>query len=100
VRPRAKKAAGATCGRTQLRRRDARKSACLLCCKLVVNVLGTQLEYVVVVIEEVQRPVGTRPYELSAHGLKFGSGRFEDLRCGVKGNVVASPGASDGRGDE
>jgi hypothetical protein len=32
--------------------------------------------------------------------LKFGSGRFEDRRCGVKGNVVASPGAFDGRGDE
>ena len=54
----------------------------------------------VIVIEEVQRPIGTRPYELAPHRLKFGDGGLDDFRCGVKGNVVPTSGTLNGRGNE
>lgn len=65
--------------------------------KLLVNVLGIQFEHVVIVIEEIQSPVGTRPYELAPHRLKFGDGSFDDFGRGAKGNVVTGPRTLNGR---
>src|ERR1700752_3880018 len=56
--------------------------------KLLVHVLRIQLEHVIIVVEEVQSTVGTRPDELAPHRLKFGGGIFEYLGGGVKGDVV------------
>jgi hypothetical protein len=69
-----------------------RSAAGPLCSKLRIDVLGIQFEHVVIVVEEIQSPVGTRPDELAPHRFKFDGGSFEDLRCSAKGNVVAGPG--------
>jgi hypothetical protein len=37
-----------------------------------------KFEQVVVVIEEAQSPIGTRPYEFAPHRLKFGD-RLEEF---------------------
>src|SRR5262249_54343585 len=76
------------------------ESARLLSPKLLVNVLGIQFEDVVVVVEEVQRPIGARPYELAPHRLKFGDGSLEDLRRRAKGNVITGPGTLNGRANQ
>jgi hypothetical protein len=64
------------------------------------NVLRIQFEHVVVVIEELQSSIGTCPYELAPHRLKFGGGSLEDLRRGMKGNMVPGPGTLNRRANQ
>lgn len=72
----------------------------LLSPKVFIYVLCIQLKHVVIVSEEVQGPIGTGPYELAPHRLKFSDGCFQDFRCGVKGDMVACPGTLNGRANQ
>jgi hypothetical protein len=68
--------------------------------KCRVNILSIQFKDVIIVIEEVQSPVGTSPYELEPHCLQSGDGSLENFRCGAKGNVVPGPGMLHGGANE
>src|SRR6185437_1155835 len=68
--------------------------------KLFIDILRIQFEYVIIVIEEVQSPVGTSPYEIAPHRLKLCDGSLENFRCGLKGNMVPGPGALNGRANQ
>lgn len=65
--------------------------ALLLSSKLRIEIFRIQFEYVIIVIEEIQSPVGTRPYELAPHRLELGGGSSENFRCDAKGNMVPGP---------
>ena len=77
-------------------RQGGNRSTRLLSSKFLIEVLGIQFEHVIIVIEEVQSPIGTCAYELAPHRLNFGDGGFQHLGGGTKGNVIPGPGTLNG----